>query len=398
MSPRSVLLVCLTLVGCGQTSTDPPSNGGGGGGGSGGSLGCAGPHWRWIPPAPGATERVESPATRLGNDVLVWGGRAAAPRGDGVRISASSPGAGATAVPAKGAPSPRDGHAMATVGGVVLVWGGYDNSPAVLGDGARLNATGTAWSPIAGVGAPSARSVDKFGVAGGGLLVWDGFASDGTFLGDAALYDPASDTWTTVEPAPFLCLECVTVSAGVHGVLTYGVKGDTKEVAGYLFDSKSRKWKLVPANGQLGGRSGAIAVWSEATQEAIIWGGAEGVEYRSDGARFSLLDWEWKSMSSAGAPVARSGAGGAVLPALGVAGKLVVFGGTGAEGPLDSGGIYDIASDTWSQLPTGACTPPARWMHAVATLGPGDQALIWGGIGEEKQSFPPEQGWVLSPE
>ncbi|MBK7584444.1 MAG: hypothetical protein IPI67_30095 [Myxococcales bacterium] len=313
-----------------------------------------------------------------------------------MRIPGSST-ATPSALPADGAPGARAGHAMVNIGGTVVVWGGYSDSPPVLGDGGRMGPAGASWSPVAAAGALSARSVDKFGAADGKLLVLDGYTADGSPLVDAALYDPGSDSWSPVEPAPLRCVGCVTVTAGDYGVLTHGEVDGTKEAAGYLFDAKTHKWKLLPTDGQIGARDGPVAVWSPANEELIIWGGSDAVMRRDDGARFSIPEWKWKAMSGVGAPSARSGAAGAVLPALGKAGKLVVFGGTGVEGLLATGGIYDIGTDSWAPLPSGECAPPERGLHSMTVLGAGDRAVVWGGIGSDKLYPAPEQGWVLSP-
>ncbi|MBK7586266.1 MAG: hypothetical protein IPI67_39535 [Myxococcales bacterium] len=397
MSRCSVALVCLAL-GCGQTTTDAPASGGGGSSGTGGEGGgCVGTHWRWLPPSPGASPRTDHGATAFEGDVFVWGGRFEKLRGDGVRIPAG-PSASPISLPDAGAPSPRMNHAMVVAGGMLVVWGGDGYEQGVLGDGARFDPVAGVWTPVASVGAPSARGVDKFGVVGGGLLVWDGYTKDGVLLSDGALYDLNSDSWSPVDPAPLQCFGCVTVTAGEYGVLTHGELHESKEVAGYLFDAKTGKWKLPPTDGQIGARDGAVAVWSPANEEVIIWGGGDASKFRDDGARFSIPEWKWKAMSGAGAPSARSGAAGAVLPALGEAGKLVVFGGTGVEGLLATGGIYDIATDTWTPLPKDECAPPARALHSMTVLGAGDRAVVWGGIGSDKLNPAPEQGWVLSPE
>ncbi|MBE7481595.1 MAG: hypothetical protein HS104_16645 [Polyangiaceae bacterium] len=390
-------MIALPALGCGQTSVDPPGDGGSGGSaGAGGAAACTGEHWRSVAPPTGASARIEHPAVAVNGEVLIWGGRGEVlRRGDGVRVGFEQT-PSAAVLPGAGAPAPRVNHALAAIGDSLVIWGG-EGVEAGLEDGARLELTQGAWKPMSSKGHPSLR-LPLFGVVGTELLVWGSRDTDGLPLTDAAFYDPDLDSWTNAPSAPFaLEYNSLLVTAGDQGVFAYGRKSEAISTwAGYFFDAKTRQWKLLPDEPALGDREGAVVAWSPSTKEVLIWGGLAD-SYQDSGVRFSIPEWKWRVMSSAGAPTARAHASGAVLPGSGASGRLVVFGGgTASTQPAsNTGGLYDLATDTWLPLPTDTCLPPPRWMHTTTVFGDGRRALVWGGTGNGLE-LPPEQGWVLT--
>lgn len=87
----------------------------------------------------------------------------------------------------------------------------------------------------------------------------------------------------------------------------------------------------------------------------------------------SGLDTFWLPTGLGGAPSARSGA-----TAVWTGSRMIVWGGIGATGPLDTGGVYDPVLDSWT--PT-AVSPvaPARWLHTAVWTG--SRMVVWGGNG-----------------
>src|SRR4029453_4663739 len=88
--------------------------------------------------------------------------------------------------------------------------------------------------------------------------------------------------------------------------------------------------------------------------------------------------------SVVGAPAARKG-----HCSLWTGEQLLIWGGIGCEdgscgeiGPartLETGGIYDVASDSWTETPLRIATPSARASSACAWTG--DRMLVWSGDG-----------------
>jgi N-acetylneuraminic acid mutarotase len=132
-------------------------------------------------------------------------------------------------------------------------------------------------------------------------------------------------------------------------------------------------------------RSGHTAVWTGT--QMIVWGGFGPTEYADDGTlimdlsrnlntggRYTPQPQGWASVSTTGAPSARS-----KHAAVWTGSRMIVFGGhNGRTGPLGDGASYDPVTDQWSALPaTGAPSP--RW--GAAALWTGSALLVWGGYG-----------------
>lgn len=83
----------------------------------------------------------------------------------------------------------------------------------------------------------------------------------------------------------------------------------------------------------------------------------------------------WAPVTASGAPSPRSHAASAALSGVG---KLFVWGGLDAAGAeLDSGAVYDVATDSWSALPNDTMTPTARSQASAVFCG--DRVMVWGG-------------------
>lgn len=57
--------------------------------------------------------------------------------------------------------------------------------------------------------------------------------------------------------------------------------------------------------------------------------------------------------------------------------EFIVWGGFGNSGPLNTGGRYDRASDTWTPTSTGANVPTGRYDHSAVWTG--SRMIVWGG-------------------
>ena len=100
-------------------------------------------------------------------------------------------------------------------------------------------------------------------------------------------------------------------------------------------------------------------------------------------------------MNSTGAPSPRGNHHAVML-----GNKIVVFGGGFDLAPLADGGIYDVTTDTWEELPLDECAPPARIGDSFTAFGNGRQALRWGGALPTESAPAPdqpiEQGWIFT--
>lgn len=81
-------------------------------------------------------------------------------------------------------------------------------------------------------------------------------------------------------------------------------------------------------------------------------------------------DETWTAMSTASAPAARE-----AHTAVWTGSEMIVWGGTGSHGSLNTGGRYNPATDTWAPVST-TNAPSARYYDTAVWTG--TEMLIWG--------------------
>lgn len=121
-------------------------------------------------------------------------------------------------------------------------------------------------------------------------------------------------------------------------------------------------------------REGHVAVWTGSRM--IVWGGSVmvpyGYDYLDTGGVYDPASDSWTAMSTASAPWRRIGAS-----AVWTGTKMLIWGGWGdVIGYLDTGGSYDPATDTWTALSMTGAPSPRTGHTAVWT---GEKMIVWGG-------------------
>jgi len=119
-------------------------------------------------------------------------------------------------------------------------------------------------------------------------------------------------------------------------------------------------------------RRGHSVVWTGT--EMIIWSGFDD-DYRNNGARYNPALNTWAPISTNGAPSARAG-----HSAVWTGTEMIVFGGASPGFPtgisiLDTGGRYNLATDTWTPIAAGGGN--VRRNHTAFWTPNG--MLVWGG-------------------
>lgn len=384
----SVLLYALVLVGCGRMGFAPGQTNGRSDidadvdaavdaaiidAAPDADLRILGPGvWATTPASP-VPARFWTSGVWTGTEFVVVGG------------ALDNPGYNATATGARYNPSTKQWNATSVTnalathssmtawsGQEVLVYGGAMQYNAAA-NGARYNPTSDTWTPMSTVGQPGARMYAVNAWTGSRWLLWGGWS--GSHNNSGASYNPATDTWTAMStvgaPTPRSFPEGVwtgtelIVWGGCDGGMGAcpGVKGD-----GAAYNPTTDTWRTLSSVGAPSARSGHAAVWTGS--EMIIWGGATGGSFSpavNDGAHYNPVTDSWRPITLTSAPSARAAFGAGWLHD-----KMVVW------GPFSSiGGLYDPATDQWSQLQfAGAPVPRQRFAFAI-----GDRSVfIWGGI------------------
>ena len=313
-----------------------------------------------------ATSTAEAPFARSGH-FAVWTGSQMVILGD--RFGAFSGGrynpASDTWVPTSttGAAAATDGSSMAWTGSLVVVWGGHDggpSSPYFLETGGRYDPVADSWTPTSVVYPP-----------GGAVIVWTGnevLAWSSVFAG--ARYNPVTDSWRTMSTAgaPSMNSQYSGVWTGTLMVVW------TAANDGGRYDPITDRWAPM----SMTGRPSAVAIYASvwAGSRMVVWSGGIYPNYVVAGGQYDPVTDLWAPMSTTGAPSARERD-----IAVSTGNSMVVWGGvtydySGGSHRLNSGGRYDPAIDSWTQITT-AVAPTARFGHTAVWTG--SQLVVWGG-------------------
>ena len=279
------------------------------------------------------TDLEHSSAVWTGSQMIVWGGRGSSIiTNHGWRYDPSSDVWTPTSL--DGAPSPRAGHTAVWSGTEMIVWGGEKSSAGWAADGARYDPLADTWRSMPSLDPSLGRVYHVAYWTGGEMLVWGGWATDYRYDNQGALFDPVSESWRTMS-------------------LTGGAEA----------------------------RDGYSSGWTGT--EFLVWGGhpSGGSIVLGTGEAYNPTSDTWRPISDDGAPSGRAGAA-----AVWDGAHFVVWGGGngGAYGYLDTGALYDPASDTWQ--PTPQLHAPDRTMGHTATW-TGSFVFVWGG----------SRDWFLTP-
>ena len=122
-------------------------------------------------------------------------------------------------------------------------------------------------------------------------------------------------------------------------------------------------------------RSAAFAAF--AIGHMFVWGGLDAVHATmADGGRLSVsASSAWEPMSTTGAPSPRAQVPFESGWVFADQGKIRLFGGTLTASIATDGATYDMASDTWSPIPSWA-TGAHHYGIGVWT---GSEFMVWGG-------------------
>ena len=307
------------------------------------------------------SERADHGAVWTGTRMIVWGGAGSATSQGGIFDPATNSWSFMAVV---GAPVGRTRFGIVWTGSEMLVWGGVSGiDPPSLRTGARFSPTTNTWLPISpgSGGLPSARYNAGTVWTGAEVIVVGG--SDGTTLGlnSAYKYDPSLDTWLTLPSGPYGDTSRKTVWTGV--VVFAG--GSTTA----RFDPQANVWRAVSGMGGPSRRYDT-AVWSGT--HVIVWGGFDpSSNALNTGGRYDPRSDTWSATSTVGAPAARY-----MHVAVWTGSRMLIWGGNQSSGALNSGGLYDPVTDSWAAMSI-ANAPSARFDSAG--IWTGTRFLAWGG-------------------
>jgi N-acetylneuraminic acid mutarotase len=258
----------------------------------------------------------------------------------------------------------------------MIVWGGYDGSNDV-NTGAIYDPATDKWTATSTTNAPSARSAHTAVWTGSKMIVWGGqFRSIYTSTG--GIYDPVTDTWspTSVTTAP----------SGRHGhtavwtgskMIVWGGNGSVIDPVdtGGIYEPVTDTWNPTSTTNVPTARNYHSAIWTGSRM--IVWAGWSGTGFTpllDTGGVFDPATNAWTAgLSTTNAPSPRGG-----HTAVWTGSKMIVWGGYDGSNYVSTGSIYDPTSDAWTAMST-TDAPPGRYSHRAVWTG--SSMIVWGGYG-----------------
>lgn len=279
------------------------------------------------------------------------------------------------------APSARQGATAvwASAAHVMIVWGGQDAAGAFLNTGALFDPKANTWTPMSTEGAPSPRSghTAVWDDANEVMIVWGGTNAMQRFA-DGDIFDPKKNVWAPLPAAP-LGSRVRHTAVWIGGSMSiwggFGLDDGAPPLPpppeGFLASGADYNpqagWGPILSNSPLSPRQQHTAV--STGKAALIWGGFDGAKRLGDGAKYDGTTWS--ALSPEAALDARNLHAAVWIPATG---EMIIWGGQGAGGLLNSGARFVDASNTWKPMPT-ALSARAR---PTAVVG-GAKVIFWGG-------------------
>ncbi len=343
--------------------------------------------WQTVSTTNAPAARDSHRAVWSGTEMIIWGGYQNGYLGDGGRYNPASDIWQATSM--NGAPEPREGHTVVWTGDEMIIWGGI--GALVYNNGARYTPTTDSWQPISDFGAPDPRDSHTAVWTGTEMIVWGGELV-GSYLNTGGRYKLTTDSWvpTSTEGAPDGRMEHTAVWTGAEMIvwggcgangcgLSFPNPSNPPVGSGGRYDPATNTWTPTSLLNAPDGRKDHGAVWSG--QEMIVWGGEGGSGRLNTGGRYNPASDTWAATSMVGAPEGR-----ALFTAVWSGSEMIVWGGHICKNPpacdqplyTNSGGRYNPSTDAW--LPTDLSTAPAgRTIHVAVWAA--NEMIVWGGFG-----------------
>jgi N-acetylneuraminic acid mutarotase len=260
-------------------------------------------------------------AVRIGNKWVFFGGIAQLPSGNAMPATIFDVGTYAITSSAALNDSARRFHTATAIGNNIYFWGGRGivSSNYMYGTGYKYDLVANNWTPMATTGAPAARQFAGSVAAGTDVVIWGGYSPSLGFLNTGAIYRTATNTWVTMSATNAPTTATIDPAIAFYGSFVYIISGnETKR-----FDPVANTWTtMAPPPYAFNGQKFSY----DGNGKIYVWGGAR---YFTAGA------------------------------------------------PVNTGYIYDIASNTYTTIPTTGA-PSARAGSTVC-IGGGNFLLVWGG-------------------
>lgn len=264
-----------------------------------------------------------------------------------------------------------------------------------------LRVIGDFWAPTStGVNCPSERWLNTVVWTGdtgnpatsNKMIIWGGggAVTDNT----GSIYDPATNTWTPTStgancpPGGILPSAVWTGDTGnpatSYKMIVWGGRDGAANPlnVGGIYDPETDTWVSTSIGANCpSARWGHTGIWTGDTgnpatsYKMIVWGGQNGVIYLNSGAIYDPATNTWASTSlGPNCPSARtlSGVNGIWTGNTGNAlssYKMIIWGGFDGANYFNDGGIYNPETNSWTLTSTGANCPSQRYKNVSVWTG-----------------------------
>ncbi len=304
-----------------------------------------------------------------GSVMLIWGGYAASNyQNTGGRYDPNTD--TWEGVSTIGVPIGRAYHSAVWTGTEMIVFGGEKNA-GYTDTGGHYNPVTNTWSAMGTTGdLPSARRGHAAIWSGNEMIIWSGRGGAGT----GSRYDPVTGIWTAMNAGPDspIAWEYHTAIWTGSEMIIWG--GDQESHSGGRYNPSTDSWLATSTRGDVpGARHLHSAIWTGT--EMIIWGGYDD-GYLNTGGRYNPTTDNWLSTNLySGNPTARQS-----HTAIWTGFRMLIWGGytdSGGAVYLNTGGNYNVFSDSWWSVDSGIDAPAGRESHTATWTG--TEMVVWGG-------------------
>jgi N-acetylneuraminic acid mutarotase len=325
--------------------------------------------------------RESHTAVWTGSEMIVWGGDNF-PSGNGTLNTGARYNLVTdtwTATSTINAPSPRYIHTAVWTGSEMIVWGGSDENFQPLNTGARYNPGLDTWTPTSTTNVPVPRISHTAVWTGSDMIVWGGTDFSSQEFNTGGRYNPSTDSWTATS---------ITNAADARGshtavwtgseMIVWGGVGQLGVLnTGGRYNPGTNSWTATSTMNAPEGRADFTGVWTGS--EMIVWGGAADPPspLLNSGGRYNPNTDTWVATTTVNAPSPRYG-----HTAVWTDDEMIVWGGIAFGIPppfFNTGGRYNPITDSWIATST-TNAPTGRFRHTAVWSG--SKMILWGGLGQ----------------
>jgi N-acetylneuraminic acid mutarotase len=195
------------------------------------------------------------------------------------------------------------------------------------------------------------------------MIIWGG--NNETYRNDGLRYNPATDSWTATSKAN------APSARSLHSAVWTGTEmivWGGPDNRGARYNPASDSWTPTSRVNAPSVRTYHVAAWTGSLM--LIWGGYDSASESGlrTGGRYNPATDTWSDITTSGAPSARAGAS-----FVWTGSRLLVWDG----GENRDGARYNPSTDTWTPISTAGAPEPRSDAPAVWT---GTEMLVWGGF------------------